>query len=312
MNAPAGWYPDPNEPEKERYWDGLAWTSELRLRNIAVGEAAWTDPQLGGLFDEGFAGRGNSPSTSSAGSPRQSNSTDDSAWWLEEAPTNEPAAGNQESYARAEAIETWEPDAAVLEQRGGRKRRGKTTRIAAALLLLLAIFLAYAERQRSEVPPPPVVDNLPLVNTSPSPEAEATEPEDTGLAFDDLPIEIPDTAEPTVPEPVESLPATGSTGSRPSPTPSSQPSMLRVPPIEYYGSSFGPGGLLAVTWNAPPAAPKGVRYQVDVRFGDTSRSVRTSKTEVMFRNVSEADCRVTVTAYVGERRSKPVTFRCGK
>jgi hypothetical protein len=88
--------------------------------------------------------------------------------------------------------------------------------------------------------------------------------------------------------------------------------MLRVPPIEYYGSSFGPGGLLAVTWNAPSAAPRSVRYQVDVRFGDTSRSVRTSKTEVMFRNVSEADCRVTVTAYVGERRSKPVTFRCGK
>ena len=41
-----GWYPDPSETDWERYWDGSAWTTNVRDRHtkFAVGDAAW-NPQ---------------------------------------------------------------------------------------------------------------------------------------------------------------------------------------------------------------------------------------------------------------------------
>lgn len=27
-SSPAGWYPDPGQPETQRYWDGTAWTEQ--------------------------------------------------------------------------------------------------------------------------------------------------------------------------------------------------------------------------------------------------------------------------------------------
>ncbi|MPV50369.1 DUF2510 domain-containing protein [Pseudactinotalea sp. HY158] len=32
MQEPAGWYPDPAEPERDRLWDGEAWTAYTRTR----------------------------------------------------------------------------------------------------------------------------------------------------------------------------------------------------------------------------------------------------------------------------------------
>ena len=32
MAAPAGWYPDPRDPSKDRYWDGERWTEQSRKR----------------------------------------------------------------------------------------------------------------------------------------------------------------------------------------------------------------------------------------------------------------------------------------
>ncbi len=29
QTAPAGWYPDPESPEQQRYWDGTAWTQDM-------------------------------------------------------------------------------------------------------------------------------------------------------------------------------------------------------------------------------------------------------------------------------------------
>jgi hypothetical protein len=34
-STPAGWYPDPQDPGQQRYWDGVAWTEATRPSGIA-------------------------------------------------------------------------------------------------------------------------------------------------------------------------------------------------------------------------------------------------------------------------------------
>jgi hypothetical protein len=38
MDAPAGWYPDPQADADERYWDGATWTEQIRMRSAAVAQ----------------------------------------------------------------------------------------------------------------------------------------------------------------------------------------------------------------------------------------------------------------------------------
>jgi hypothetical protein len=38
MDAPAGWYPDPQADADERYWDGSTWTEQIRMRPTAVAQ----------------------------------------------------------------------------------------------------------------------------------------------------------------------------------------------------------------------------------------------------------------------------------
>ena len=33
-NSPPDWYPDPQQPERDRYWDGSAWTDNIRARTL--------------------------------------------------------------------------------------------------------------------------------------------------------------------------------------------------------------------------------------------------------------------------------------
>ena len=40
-DAPAGWYPDPELPGQQRYWDGLAWTEH---RAPGAGQQQWAGP----------------------------------------------------------------------------------------------------------------------------------------------------------------------------------------------------------------------------------------------------------------------------
>lgn len=70
MSAPAGWYPDPNDPSRDRYWDGERWTQQTRGRQ---GEgfvkayrrlptwAQWGIPIFAVLLIIGFAIDGGDP-----------------------------------------------------------------------------------------------------------------------------------------------------------------------------------------------------------------------------------------------------------
>ena len=42
MSTPAGWYPDPQNPAAQRYWDGTAWTT-----HTAPGQTAYAQQQTG-------------------------------------------------------------------------------------------------------------------------------------------------------------------------------------------------------------------------------------------------------------------------
>lgn len=47
MQAPPGWYPHPESPQYDAYWDGTAWTGDYRLRNSVP-----TSPQYQGHYGE--------------------------------------------------------------------------------------------------------------------------------------------------------------------------------------------------------------------------------------------------------------------
>lgn len=43
-NSPAGWYPDPTDPRKERFWDGSHWTPAVRQASGASHTASEVSP----------------------------------------------------------------------------------------------------------------------------------------------------------------------------------------------------------------------------------------------------------------------------
>ena len=72
--TPAGWYPDPNSPGTERYWDGNNWTQQTRAQAPSFNSPAMSssDPfasvgggQFGTSFSSGYTG--NSTSIVSSG-----------------------------------------------------------------------------------------------------------------------------------------------------------------------------------------------------------------------------------------------------
>jgi hypothetical protein len=185
--------------------------------------------------------------------------------------------------------------------------------------------VARAEQQRSEIPAPAVVDNLPTTPVESSIPADPTgisglAPDeaypgtgfdtDAGASLDGLSDPEPDAAQM---DPITPTPTTTPRSSKPStsePRPSSQ--SVGVPTkVRFHGSSFGPNGLLAVSWSAPTKAPSGTRYLVEVKHNGAVKRIRTSSTDALFRNVSAQDCTVKISAYTSAGSSPVVTFRCG-
>ncbi len=74
--APGGWYPDPVDARRERYWDGWQWSRDVRLAEpVAPGPVPPAAPQAGG-YGYGYApqaGPGR-PTTTADGVPL-------AGWW---------------------------------------------------------------------------------------------------------------------------------------------------------------------------------------------------------------------------------------
>ena len=314
VNTPAGWYPDPSDPSKDRFWDGVSWTSDVRA---AGGGNQPDNPALGALFDPPSRSRGSNPAS----------------WWEEEdeepqstmqSPTQSPIQAIGESEDRPHH------DAPTRNRRGSGRisYRSLLTRVGAGALIVTVLFVARAEQQRSEMPTPAVVDNLPTAPLEPSTPADPTgisvlAPDEadpgvdtgTGSGLDGLPNAEVDAAQmdPATPTPATPKPTSTTSSPKPptrEPRPTTQP--VGVPTkVRFHGSSFGPNGLLAVSWSAPTKAPSGMRYLVEVKYDGAVKRIRTSSTEALFRNVGAQDCTVRISAYTSAGSSPVVTFRCG-
>jgi hypothetical protein len=46
---PAGWYPDPNDPSSQRYWDGSQWTENRTPAGARAGEVATNGKAIASL-----------------------------------------------------------------------------------------------------------------------------------------------------------------------------------------------------------------------------------------------------------------------
>lgn len=323
MNTSAGWYPDPNEPDKERYWDGLAWTTEQRVRNVSSDPqpwgGQWASPAAGDLGDL-FSDNGSAGEYAARRNPALAGGrpNEERSWWEESADVHDETRGLLSGSTGSQvnpwvdpprATPQWEGAAEpTVARAGSSRRRGVVPRVGAGLLLLFALFVANAQRERAEVPPPPVVDNVPASTTESPLPAEPSEYVDDRSALpgavDEQPLEgkgEPEASADALERPdVTRTPAAEVAGELP------------MEPVDVYGSAFGPGGLLAVTWMAPDSAPRGVRYLVEVRSGNVVRSVRTSSTETMFKKVPSRNCWVTITPYTAQGKGPVVRFRCGE
>lgn len=50
MSTPAGWYTDPGNPNRQRYWNGAAWTEHVGPEARSIGATPETDGMMGGAW----------------------------------------------------------------------------------------------------------------------------------------------------------------------------------------------------------------------------------------------------------------------
>jgi hypothetical protein len=76
-SIPAGWYPDPQTADRNRYWDGEAWTEATSIRPDAV-PPAWGQPPASGATPPSWSGF---PAAAASPAPAWTNGTPQTPGW---------------------------------------------------------------------------------------------------------------------------------------------------------------------------------------------------------------------------------------
>ena len=300
-----GWYDDPSEPTRLRWWDGAGWTEHIRARQLEVA------PDIAEIFAspgaalpsetspfavppaverEEASARGSERTGGFPWQPRQpgdgagamgASVTFDS---VGEAVSNRAIighrTGDQSAYQDAPP-EPRRPNAAPA--RTPRHRR-RMVFIAAAFLVAIGGGQAIVNSGTDATPPaaPQVPSGTPS-NTDPAVPVDPA----TALTGADRASE-PD---PTTP--------TGTTGGNPD-----QPDVV--------SSVWGPSRGLFIAWIAPLDGPQPELYEVTVRAGSFKKMAKTAKTDAAFPTLRiTRDCTVEVVSIIGDRRSTVTAQRCG-
>lgn len=94
--APGGWYPDPNRPEIERYWDGWQWSRNTRPREGAAPAQPGTQQQSYGQQSYGQQPFGQPPQGDGQPDPySQSNPYSQQNPYSQPGPAGQPGAAGQ-------------------------------------------------------------------------------------------------------------------------------------------------------------------------------------------------------------------------
>jgi hypothetical protein len=93
---------------------------------------------------------------------------------------------------------------------------------------------------------------------------------------------------------------------------SSAPSVIKLQPPRGLVSVFSSGSGLVVSWKKSASNPKSSKYEVIVRYGSEKIIKMTTSTDIYFPQIASGNsCSIEIRTVSGSKRSLPARSRCG-